>query len=98
MIFNLYLEDFFYNNLMENEYIIIDYLDDKIKVLKYLSESNSEFQNRLNYIKNCEKKKLNFKEALRLSKIWYSIIFKKCKYSHEISDYVLKYHLERCVF
>ena len=76
---------------MENNYHIIEYLNDKIKILQYLSESNNQFNNRLLYIKKLENNKLNYKEAIRMSKIWYSIKYKKCKYQQEIYNYIMKF-------
>jgi RNase P subunit RPR2 len=65
---------------MENNYIEIEYLGKKVNILKYNSESNNQFNKRLEYIKILEKKKIDWKEANRLSKIWYGIHCKKCKY------------------
>ena len=76
---------------MENEYVIIKYLNDDIKILKYISESNNQFNNRLIFISKLENKNINYKEALRLSKIWFSIKYKKCTYSYEIYNYVMQY-------
>ena len=76
---------------MENNYIIIKYLNDNIKILQYISESNNQFNNRLIYIKKLENNNLNYKEAIRISKIWYSIKYKKCKYPLEIYNYVIQF-------
>ena len=51
---------------------------------KFISESDYEFQNRLLFIKKLENNNIDIKEAIRLSKIWYCIKYKKCKYPNEI--------------
>lgn len=65
---------------METNYHEINYLGQKVKILQYLSEPNSVFKNRLEYIKKLEEKKTDWKEANRLSKIWYCEKFKNCEY------------------
>ena len=70
---------------MENEYLTIKYLNEQVKILRYIGESNHQFNKRLNYIKMAEEKNIPAKEAIRLSKIWFCIVYKKCKYSHHIS-------------
>ena len=76
---------------MENNYIIIQYLDNNYKILQYLSESNKQFTNRLVYLQKLEKCNINIKEAIRLSKIWYSIKYKNCTYTNDIYNYVMNY-------
>ena len=76
---------------MENNYIEIEYLENKVLILQYLSESNNQFKKRLDYIKKLEKKKIIWKEANILSKLWYFIKFKKCKYAPEIYYKVINY-------
>ena len=67
---------------METDYKIISYNNENLSILKYQSESTNQFNKRLEYIKKLEKKNINWKEALRLSRIWYGINIKKCKYSN----------------
>jgi len=76
---------------MENNYIDIDYMGKTEKVLSYLSETKLQFQKRLQYIKKLENLKINWKEAYRLSKIWFCIKFKNCKYIPEVYHLVTKY-------
>ena len=76
---------------MENNFEIIEYKNENKKILKYISESNNQFENRLKYIKILEKNNIDFKEACRISKIWYSIKYKKCMYPIEIYKYVMEY-------
>ena len=65
---------------METQNREIEYLGQKVKVLQYLSESNYVFKKKLEYIKKLEEKKIEWKEANRLSKIWYCEKFKNCEY------------------
>ena len=67
---------------METNYKIITYKGENVNILQYQSESNNQLKQRLDYIKKLEEKNIDWKEALRLSRIWYSIKFKKCKYSN----------------
>ena len=76
---------------MENNYKEITYLGNTIKVTMYLSESNTQFQKKLEYIKKLEKASINWKEANRLSKIWYCIKFKNCRYIPEVYNMVIRY-------
>jgi hypothetical protein len=76
---------------METNYIEIEYLDAKVKVLQYLSESDNQFNKKLEYIRKLEKKKIIWKEANVLSKLWYCIKFKNCKYAPEVYYKVINY-------
>ena len=76
---------------METNYKELDYLNKQVNILQYLSESDAQFTQRLEYIKLLEKYQVDWKEALRLSKIWYCIKFKNCRYSPEIYHKVTSY-------
>lgn len=76
---------------MEHNNKEIIYMNKPIKVLQYLSESNSNFNKRLEFIKNLEKKEIDWKDAIKLSRLWYCITVKKCKYSHETYNRVKAY-------
>ena len=76
---------------METNYNEIKYLDKKETISQYLSESKNQFEQRLEYIKKLEKANINWKEANRLSKIWYCIKFKHCKYTPEVYYKVISY-------
>ena len=69
---------------MENNYKEIIYLDKSIKILQYLSESNNNFNKRIEFIKKLENKNVDWKEAIKLSRLWYCINIKNCKYPIEI--------------
>jgi hypothetical protein len=73
---------------MENNYKEIMFMNKLIKILQYLSESNSDFNKRIEFIKNLENKNIDWKEAIKLSRLWYCITIKKCKYSPEIYNKV----------
>jgi hypothetical protein len=76
---------------METNYKCINYLNKEVNILQYLSESDTQFAQRLEYITLLEKAKVDWKEAVRLSKIWYCIKFKNCKYNPEIYHKVISY-------
>ena len=59
-------------------------MNKSVKVLQYLSESDDQFNQRLEFIMKLEDADIEWKEANKLSKIWYNITFKNCKYSSEL--------------
>tara|TARA_A100001015_G_C14898789_1_gene675515 strand:+ start:200 stop:433 length:234 start_codon:yes stop_codon:yes gene_type:complete len=69
----------------------IKYQNKNNKIIKFYSESEYRFSERLNFIKKLEKNNLNFKEAVRISKIWSNIKFKDIKYQIKIFKLVKKY-------
>ena len=76
---------------MESNNIEIEYLGQKVNVLQYLSESKKQFNQRVEYIKKLEKNQIVWKEANRLSKIWYCIKFKNCRYQPDVYYGVIKH-------
>jgi hypothetical protein len=58
---------------------------------KLITESNKQFEERLNYIKKLEKHNIIWKEANRLSIIWYCIRFLNCKYSDTLHQKINSY-------
>jgi hypothetical protein len=54
-------------------------MKDQKTIIQFISESDTQFKTRLEYIKSLDKS-LDIKEAIRLSKIWYCIKYKYCKY------------------
>jgi len=77
--------------IMETNYREIVYKGQLIHVLQYLSESNSQFEKKLEYIKKMEIKEIDWREANRLSKIWYCIKYKNCRYQPEVYHKVMSY-------
>ncbi len=71
----------------------INYLGNTVSVLQYLSESSSQFSNRLKYIRKLEAKNIEWKEANIMSKIWYCIKYKNCKYSQETQTRVMAFDI-----
>lgn len=76
---------------MESQIHQIKYLDINISIIQYLCESDEQFNSRLELIKKLEKKKIEWKQAEKLSKIYYNIKFKKCKYISIIYNMVRDY-------
>lgn len=76
---------------METNYKDINYLNNDIKILQLLSESDTQFNKRLEYIRKLEKANIVWEEANRLSTIWYYIKYKKCKYPHTIYQKVISF-------
>ena len=70
--------------IMENQYKTIIYQGNEVKVIQYISETEEQFNNKLEIIKKLEQKNINWKEANKLSKIWYNIKYKNCKYPYEL--------------
>ena len=66
---------------MEKNYIEITYLNNTVKLIKYISESDNLFEKKLNYIKDLEKKNIKWSDALKKTNIWYYNKFFKCNYS-----------------
>lgn len=56
------------------------------------SESLSRLNKRKDYIKILENNNFNWKEANKLSKIWYNIIYNKTKYTSEIYNLIMKFN------
>jgi len=76
---------------METNYIEINYMGQSVNVLQYLSESTNQFEKKLDFIKKMENKEVNWKDANRLSKIWYCIKYRSCRYSPEVYHNVMSY-------
>ena len=68
------------------------YLQKEETIIKFCSESNKRFNKRIEFIKILENNKLKWKEAHKISKIWYNIIYNKCKYNQELYLIVIKYN------
>ena len=76
---------------MESQIHQIKYLDINISIIQFLCESDEQFNSRLELIKKLEKKKIEWKQAEKLSKIYYNIKFKKCKYISIIYNMIRDY-------
>jgi len=69
----------------------LNYLNKKESIEKIMTESSLQYDQRIVFIQKLESHKLNFKEAIRLSKIWYCIKFKKCKYYIDLYNTIMEY-------
>jgi hypothetical protein len=76
---------------METNYREINYMGQTIHVLQCLSESNEQFEKKLEFIKKMEKKEVDWREANRLSKIWYCIKYRSCRYAPEVYHKIMSY-------
>ena len=76
---------------MDKELNIV-YLDINEKIIKFNCESNKRFALRILFIKVLENKKIKWKDANKLSKIWYNIKFNKCKYVPQIYKKYIYYN------
>jgi hypothetical protein len=69
---------------METDYRKITYQNKECNILKYCSEPESIFEKRLEFIKKLEKRNVDIREIIKLSKLWYNIKYKNCVYPPEI--------------
>ncbi len=76
---------------METQNTYITYLGKEEQIVQFLSESTEYFNDRLEFIRKLEKENILWKEANKLSKIYYNIKFKKCKYVPIIYNRIKKY-------
>ena len=76
---------------METNYVNISYQSKKEKILQYITESNVQFNKRLEYIKLLEKAGVSWTDADRLSKVWYCITFRNCRYTSDLYNKVISY-------
>ena len=74
-----------------DEEVIIIYLDKSEKMTKFISESDTTFNKRIEVIRLMEKDNILWKEAQKLSKIWYNIKFNGAKYNTELYKKYLHY-------
>ena len=76
---------------METQTHIIKYKNKDETIIQFMSESNEIFNSRLDILKKLEKDDIEWKEALKISKIYYNVKFKNCKYSNQVYFLVKKY-------
>lgn len=65
---------------MESQIHQIKYLNKNVDITQYLCESDEQFNSRLELIKKLEETNIEWKQAQKLSKIYYNVKFKKCRY------------------
>tara|TARA_B110000858_G_C17664925_1_gene409064 strand:- start:91 stop:324 length:234 start_codon:yes stop_codon:yes gene_type:complete len=73
---------------MEKE---LKYLNKSVKIFKYHSESENYFNQRLEFLKKLEISNVNFKDAVKFSKIWSNIKFKECRYNLKVYNNIKKF-------
>jgi len=73
------------------EEISITYLNKTEKITKFISESENIFNKRIKLIRLMEKDNILWKEAHKLSKIWYNIKINNTKYNVELYKKYLYY-------
>jgi hypothetical protein len=76
---------------METDYITITYQGKKEKILKYITESKLQFNKRMEYITLLEKASIPWMEADRISKVWFCITFRNCRYSSDLYNKIMSY-------
>jgi hypothetical protein len=74
-----------------DEEVSIIYLNNQEKITKFFTESNLVFNQRIEIIRLMEKDNINWKEAHKLSKIWYNIKLNNAKYNSDLYKKYLYY-------
>ena len=78
------------NYNINNELEII-YLGKKENIIKFDSESDTRFLERLEFLKKLEQKKIVWKDANKYSKLWYNIKYNKVKYSADLYKTIISF-------
>ena len=76
---------------METQIENITYLDKNETIVKFFTESDEIFNSRLELLKKLEKEKVPYKDALKLTKIYIYVKYKKCKYNPQLYHSIKKY-------
>ena len=76
---------------METESHVIKYNNKDETIIQFLSESDEYFNSRLEVLKKLEEDKIEWKDALKFSKIYANVKYKKCKYNPQIYHLIKKY-------
>lgn len=76
---------------MESQTHKIKYLKGEYDIVQYLCESDEQFEKRLKFIKKLEEDNIQWKDALKYSKIYYNSNFKNCKYTPMVYNMIKKY-------
>jgi hypothetical protein len=76
---------------METQIHKIKYLENDVEITQYLCESDEQFNNRLEVIKKIEKKNIDWKQAQKLSKIYYNVKYKNCRYTPIVYNMIREY-------
>jgi hypothetical protein len=76
---------------MESQIQQIKYLNKNVNITQFLCESDEQFNSRLELIKKLEEKNIEWKQAQKLSKLYYNVKFKKCRYSPIVYNMIKDY-------
>lgn len=74
-----------------NKISFIKYKGKNELIEQFPSETINRFNKRQLFIKLLEEDNFNWKEAHKLSKVWYNIIYNKTKYAFELYNVVMKF-------
>jgi hypothetical protein len=69
----------------------ITYNNENIDIEIIMNETKAQFAERLKYIKKLEKANISWKEANRLSVIWYYIKYLNCKYNKTLYNKIISF-------
>jgi hypothetical protein len=76
---------------METQIENITYLDKNETIVKFFNESDEIFNSRIELLQKLEKENVPYKDALKLTKIYINVKYKKCKYSPQLYHLIKKY-------
>ena len=76
---------------METQKHTITYMNTNKKITQFFSESNEQFNNRLEVLKLLEKDNIKYNDAIKISKLYYNVKYMKCKYIPFVYNMVRKY-------
>ena len=76
---------------METQSKTIKYKEKDETIIQFFSESDEQFNTRLELLKKLEEESIEWKEALKLSKIYFNVKFKNCKYTPQVYYTIKKY-------
>jgi hypothetical protein len=76
---------------METQVYKINYLDKEEVITKFFAESDEIYNDRLEVLKKMEANNIVWKDALKLSKIYSNVKYKKCKYCPMLYISIKKY-------
>jgi hypothetical protein len=76
---------------METQIENITYLNKTESIVKFFAESDEIFNARIELLKKLELEKISYKDALKLTKIYINVKYKKCKYNPQLYYLIKKY-------
>jgi hypothetical protein len=76
---------------METQIENITYLDKNESIVKFFNESDEVFNSRIELLRKLEKEEVPYKDALKLTKIYINVKYKKCKYNPQLYHAIKKF-------